>query len=174
MKLPKILKHGLEGQVLKLRAEGLTQTEIAERTTETTGISITQAAVSRFFADYAPLLPHSREQLKEGVNAMMDRVSQLKQLNSQLLEDLKQLRSEGDMRTGASYYNQLHKNIELQARLLGEFTDASTTVNIINNPQIVQLSQVILEEVDDATKQRIVKRLEAVIGGGDGNRKLEG
>ncbi|MHC1602097.1 MAG: hypothetical protein ACXQS4_02580, partial [Methermicoccaceae archaeon] len=85
MKTSKIIEHGLEGHVLKLRAKGLAQREIAKEITETTGIPITQSVVSRYLSNYAPRLQYREEQIQEGLNAGLDKIDQLKQINIQLL-----------------------------------------------------------------------------------------
>ena len=169
MTTPKIILYGLEGEALKLRAQGLSQSEIARRLSEQCGAPISQPHVSRFFSNYAPIIMKERGLLKEGIIASENKVEQLKQINQQLLEDLRNLRDNGDMKTASSYYNQLHKNIELQAKLLGDMAP-DININIINNPRIMQLTQIILEEVDEATRQRIIAKLEAIDGGADGSK----
>ncbi|MHC1597240.1 MAG: hypothetical protein ACXQT3_02875 [Methermicoccaceae archaeon] len=47
-------------------------------------------------------------------------------------------------------------------------TIETANIQIMHNPQVLQLTQIILEEVDEDTRRRIIRRLEAIEGGADG------
>lgn len=72
----------------------------------------------------------------------------LRALAGAMMEDLRAVRERGDFRTAASYYRALHDNVQLQQRL-----------SPLDTPTIMHVVHIILEEVDDATRERIIQRL---------------
>lgn len=76
----------------------------------------------------------------------------LRTLAGAMMEDLRAVREQGDFRTAASYYRALHDNVQLRQRLSPQHT-----------PLIIQVVRIILEEVDDATRERIIRRLASII-----------
>lgn len=104
---------------------------------------VSEAAVRRHGANHLPAqLAKAQEQ--EDVREALDVVKQLRAINSASLNILKEAREQGRAGTALGAIDRIHKQIELQAKLLGELDD-SPTVNVLISPQWIEIRTVLLE-----------------------------
>jgi DNA-binding MarR family transcriptional regulator len=59
------------------------------------------------------------------------------------------------------------KSIELMARMTGQWRGPSTQVNLLMNPEFIQLKETILAELDPADRARLSLKLNALADKGD-------
>jgi hypothetical protein len=92
--------------------------------------SVTASALFRHKRDHLPghLLKAAEE---EDLAQAIDVVRQLKAINAACLEILQKSRADGKHSISLRAVDRIHKQIELQARLLGELQDAGPQVNVL-------------------------------------------
>ncbi|MCP4545449.1 MAG: hypothetical protein GY835_03145, partial [bacterium] len=71
------------------------------------------------------------------------------------LEVLKRARADGKDSTLLRAVDRIHKQIELQARLLGEIQEAQTTVNVAVLPEWHGIRQVVIEALHPYPEARL-------------------
>ena len=126
---------------------------------------VSEAAVRRHAGNHLPAkLVLVRE--AEDVREALDVVKQLKAINAASLHILKEAREQGKQGTALAAIDRIHKQIELQAKLLGEL-DERPVVNVLVSPQWLQLRTTIITALD-AHPQARESVLRAVEGAGGG------
>ncbi len=130
---------------------------------------------SRFGTSTTALQRHRSEHLpakllkareKEDVREALDVVKQLKAINATSLGILQEARAEGEPDRALRAVDRIHKQIELQAKLLGEL-DESPRVNVLVSPEWLELRTVIvgaLEPYPDA-RGSVLRALEGTGNG---------
>ncbi len=98
---------------------------------------VSEDALSRHKRDHLPAVL-VKAQEEEDVRAALDVVRQLRTINGAALTVLKEARDAGDGDLALKAIDRIHRQIELQAKLLGEL-DERPTVNIIVSPAWIAL-----------------------------------
>ena len=100
------------------------------------------------------------------VREALDVVRQLKAINAASWSVLQDARNTGERNTVLRAVDRVQRQIELQAKLLGDLDDRPQ-INFINSPQYIQLQTVIVEalEAHPEARSAVVHALERV---GDG------
>lgn len=99
------------------------------------GVSIT--ALSRHKSDHLPARLVKAQEATD-IRAALDVVAQLRVINGAALSVLKDARDAGDGELMLKAIDRVYRQIELQARLIGEL-DAGGTVNVFVSPQWVEV-----------------------------------
>ncbi len=115
--------------------------------------SVSKDALSRHAKEHLPdrLL---KAQEHEDVREALDVLAQLKSINEASLAILDEARTEGKPDTALRAVDRIHRQVELQAKLLGELKEAPA-VNIVVSPEWLELRAVIvgaLEPFPDVQK----------------------
>ena len=103
---------------------------------------VSEAAVRRHKGNHLPaklLLAHQEEDVREA----LDVVRQLKAINAASLHILKEARDQGKPSTALQAIDRIQRQIELQAKLLGEL-DERPVVNLNVSPEWLELRAVIV------------------------------
>ena len=85
----------------------------------------------------------------------IDIIQQLRVVNAATLEVVKKARADGKDSTLLRAVDRIHKQIELQARLLGEIQEAQTTVNVAVLPEWHGIRQVVIEALHPYPEARL-------------------
>ncbi len=128
--------------------------------------SLSREAIKRHGENHLPeTLTKAAEQ--EDVREALDVVKQLKAINGASLSILREARKEGDPGTALKAVDRIQKQIELQAKLLGEL-DERPQVNVLVSAEWIELRAVIVGALEPYPEAResIVRALE---GAGSGN-----
>lgn len=92
--------------------------------------SVSLGALSRHYNEHLPAhLVKAKEEAD--IAHAIDVVEQLKAINSVCLRILKNARDSGEDRLALSAVDRIYRQIELQAKLLGELQAQQTTVNVL-------------------------------------------
>lgn len=81
------------------------------------------------------LVQHRAETRAKEVGQAIDVVRQLQAINSACLEVLQKSRTDGKHALSLQAVDRIHRQIELQAKLLGELQDAGPQVNVLIAPE---------------------------------------
>ena len=127
--------------------------------------SLSEASIRRHKANHLPARV-ARAQEAEDVREALDVVRQLKAINAASLHILKEAREQGRQGTALAAIDRIHKQIELQAKLLGELDDRPQ-VNILVSPQWLELRATIVTALERHPQAR-ESVLRAVDGAGSG------
>jgi serine phosphatase RsbU (regulator of sigma subunit) len=127
--------------------------------------SLSEASIRRHKANHLPARV-ARAQEAEDVREALDVVRQLKAINAASLHILKEAREQGKQGTALAAIDRIHKQIELQAKLLGELDDRPQ-VNVLVSPQWLELRTTIITALDHHPQAR-ESVLRAVDGAGSG------
>ncbi len=103
---------------------------------------VSEAAVRRHKVNHLPAklaLAHQEEDVREA----LDVVRQLKAINATSLHILKEARDQGKLSTALQAIDRIQRQIELQAKLLGEL-DERPVVNLNLSPEWLELRAVIV------------------------------
>ena len=154
-----ICGHAARTEIDKALAGGASNRSLASL------YDVSEAAVRRHAGNHLPAkLVLVRE--AEDVREALDVVKQLKAINAASLHILKEAREQGKQGTALAAIDRIHKQIELQAKLLGEL-DERPVVNVLVSPQWLQLRTTIITALD-AHPQARESVLRAVEGAGNG------
>ncbi len=127
--------------------------------------SLSEASIRRHKANHLPARV-ARAQEAEDVREALDVVRQLKAINAASLRILKEAREQGKQGTALAAIDRIHKQIELQAKLLGELDDRPQ-VNVLVSPQWLELRATIVTALERHPQAR-ESVLRAVDGAGSG------
>jgi len=101
MAINRIIKLGLEEEANKLKAQGLSDYQIAERLSEMAGSKITQSTVWRYFNRNTDSVVNRIKQREEiitkAINGRLDTVQQLITINEETIKILKEAKAAGDL-----------------------------------------------------------------------------
>ncbi len=103
---------------------------------------VSEAAVRRHKGNHLPaklVMAHQEEDVREA----LDVVRQLKAINAASLHILKEARDQGKPSTALQAIDRIQRQIELQAKLLGEL-DERPVVNVLISPEWIELRAVIV------------------------------
>lgn len=132
MAINKIIKLNLEEQANKLKAQGLSDYKIAEELSKIAGVKITRSTVYRYFSsNHDPVVNRIKQReeiVTKAVNGRIDAVQQLIAINNETLRILEEAKAAGDLKTALKAIERIEKQLELQAKLLGDIQEAPTTI----------------------------------------------
>lgn len=96
--------------------------------------SVTKSALHRHKQDHLPA--HlAKAKNEETVGQALDVLRQLKAINAACLEILQKSRADGKHSISLGAVDRIHRQIELQAKLLGELQEAAPQVNVLIAPE---------------------------------------
>jgi len=134
MAINKIIKLNLEEEANKLKAQGLSDYKIAEELSKIAGVKITRSTVYRYFSsNHDPVVQHVKQReeiVTKAINGRIDAVQQLIAINSETLTILEEAKAAGDLKTALKAIERIEKQLELQAKLLGDIKEGPTAVVI--------------------------------------------
>ena len=96
-----------------------------------------------------------REQEAKDTREAFDIIQQLRAVNAATLEVVKKARAGGQDSTLLRAVDRIHRQIEIQARLLGEIQEAQTTVNVAVLPEWHGIRQVVIEALHPYPEARL-------------------
>jgi len=103
---------------------------------------VSEAAMRRHKGSHLPARVAKAQEV-EDVREALDVIKQLKAINAASLNILKEAREQGKQGTALAAIDRIHRQIELQAKLVGELDD-SPVVNIIISAEWIALRAVIV------------------------------
>jgi len=106
-------------------------------------------------AEAMKVVGHQQELKEEDHREAIDIIQQLRVVNAATLEVVKKARADGKDSTLLRAVDRIHKQIELQARLLGEIQEAQTTVNVAVLPEWHGIRQVVIEALNPFPEARL-------------------
>jgi len=159
---------GLEEEANKLKAQGLSDYEIAEQLSKLAGVKITQSTVWRYFnsnRDAVLIRIKQREDIVEkAINHRFDRLEQLTQINRIAWEMLNKALKENNIRLIKSFLREIREQIELQAKILGDISD-QPVINIHINNEFIQFRKIVIETICDDCRARLEQKLQQLAEG---------
>ena len=108
----------------------------------------------------------ARVRHEEEHDIALDVVEQLKAINSASLAILEEARDAGELGLALKAIDRIHRQVELQAKLLGEL-DERAAVNVTLSPQWLELRAVIVGALETHPEARKAV-LRAIEGAGNG------
>jgi predicted transcriptional regulator len=168
MAINRIIKLGLEEEANSLKAQGLSDYQIAKELSERSGEKITQSTVWRYFNKNNDVVLNrikDREEIvTKSINTRLDTVQQLISINEDTKLILQEAKLSGDLRTALKAIERIEKQLELQAKLLGDISDQPiVNISFIQN-QFTEFKQLILEVMCDECRGRLSTKLREVVG----------
>ena len=137
----KILRWGLEKRAIALRAEERSNSEIARMLTKECGREISRMSIDRYFKGVPAAVGESlvkREELRaKEASIHLDVIGQLTHINTETLSILKEAKAARDHKTALLAIQRVEKQLELQAKLLGDIDDS---------PKVVAIREVYINE----------------------------
>ena len=112
-----------------------------------------RSALVRHQAEHLPAAMLKGEEARQEAHAL-DVVKQLRAINGATLAILRESREARDNHTALKAIDRVQKQIELQAKLLGELNEG-TTVNVLVSPEWLQVRTVILQALDPYPQARL-------------------
>jgi len=125
----KIVKLGLEEKVHELRNQGLGYEAISNVIAKEYNVKISHMSIKRYF-ESVEIKPQTPKVRKKIANGKLNTISQLFMINKETLEILEEAKVAGDLKTALKAIERVEKQLELQAKLLGDIKDAPTTIVI--------------------------------------------
>lgn len=141
-----VCKHPKRREIDKAIVAGAALRDIAGR------FDLTKSSVERHKADDLPqvLVEAAKEEDKRHA---IDIYQQLKAINGACLSILKQAREEGANVTALQAVDRLHRQIELQARLLGDLDDRPQ-INILMSPVWITIRAALMDALHEFPSAR--------------------
>ena len=137
----KIQRWGLEKRAVALRAEERSNSEIARVLTKECGREVSRMSVDRFFKSTQAAIGEAivkREDLQAKEAAIhLDVIGQLTHINTETLAILKEAKAARDHKTALLAIQRVEKQLELQAKLLGDIDDS---------PRVVAIREIVINE----------------------------
>jgi hypothetical protein len=127
--------------------------------------NISKDAIARHKSDHLPPAMVKAAEVEDVAHAL-DVVQQLKAINVAALHVLKEARTAGDGALALKAIDRIQRQIELQAKLLGDL-DERSTVNILVSPEWVAVQAVLFDALRSFPEARIVAS-EALAAVGEG------
>jgi len=153
-----------------LLAGEISQREIADR------FGLSQGAVSRHYRNHLPKVVAKAEEAArvevamrheiEDLEHAIDVVQQLREINSASRDVLNEARDAGDGDLALKAVDRVHRQIELQAKLIGEL-DEGPSFNVVLSPRWIEIRTAIMDAVAGLpeAKARIGAAMERLEGG---------
>ena len=168
MKVNRIVKLGLEQTAHELKTQGLSDAEIAQKLSEIAGEEISRYTVLRYFkSNKDPAIQRAKQReeiVSRALNSRLDVVEQLNRINQTVWQLADQALSTGDSKTALKSLSEIRRQIELQAKLLGDLPDQQVQVNIDFRNQFLKFEQnlanLVLEELCYDCRRRVAERIE--------------
>lgn len=146
-----ICQHQRREEIDTLLVSGVPYRNIVEH------YHVSKPALSRHASEHIPATISQAQDARDAAHAL-DIVQQLKLVNTAALAVLTSARASGDHALVLRATDRVLKQVELQAKLLGELGDTSVTataeVNILVNPGWVQLRTIILQALEPYPEAR--------------------
>ena len=115
--------------------------------------SVTKSALHRHKQDHlASHLVKAKEQ--ESIDQAIDVVRQLKAINVACLEILQKSRAEGKPSISLGAVDRIHRQLELQAKLLGELRETAPQVNVLVAPEWHEVRVTVLQALQSFPEAR--------------------
>jgi hypothetical protein len=155
-----VCSHPKRGEIDAALVRGVSSYELETNYSELTRSSIERHATNGHIP--AKLL---KAQEREDVRQALDVVQQLKAVNSASWGVLQQARQAGEPNLVLRAVDRVQKQLELQAKLLGDL-DERPVINILNNPQFVQVQAAVVQALEHHPEAResVVRALDGVEG----------
>ncbi len=152
-------EHPKRGAIDRALAAGASNRSLASL------YDVSEASVRRHRSKHLPARV-AKAQEEEDVREALDVVKQLKAINAASLHILKEAREQGKQGTALGAIDRIHKQIELQAKLLGELDDRPQ-INVLVSPEWLELRATIVTALAPHPDAR-ESVLRAVEGAGNG------
>ena len=123
------------------------------RSTVAQSYGLSERSVGRHEAEHLPAAMVKGEEARQEAHAF-DVVKQLRAINGATLQILKESRETRDNDMALKAIDRVQKQIELQAKLLGELNEG-TTVNVLVSPEWLQVRTIILQALDPFPDARL-------------------
>lgn len=107
-----------------------------------------RAFESRETRQAVELVQHRAEERAKDIGQAIDVVRQLQAINSACLEVLQKARTDGKHALSLQAVDRIHKQIELQAKLLGDLQDSGPQVNVLIAPEWHEVRVVVLRALE--------------------------
>ena len=137
----KLVLYGLEERAKKLKEEKVPDCETARILTEESGKRIIQMNVCRYWQsqrkEMKEIISKRQDLQAKTTEKYLDSISQLSFINEETLAILKGAKKTQDFRIALKSIERVEKQLELQARLLGDIREQPSQV-VINVMQVTQ------------------------------------
>ena len=137
----KIQRWGLEKRAVELRAEERNNSDIARVLTKECGREVSRMSVDRYFKSVNAAVGEAivkREDLQaQQATIHLDVIGQLTHINTETLAILKDAKAARDHKTALLAIQRVEKQLELQAKLLGDIDDS---------PRVLAIKEIIINE----------------------------
>lgn len=154
-----VCTHDKRQEIDKALVTGATHREVSER------FRLSPSAVYRHKTGHLParlkrafeaqetrkaveLVQHRAEERAKDVGQAIDVVRQLQAINSACLEVLQKARTDGKHALSLQAVDRIHRQIELQAKLLGELQDSGPQVNVLIAPEWHEVRVVVFRALE--------------------------
>ncbi len=170
MKVNRIVKFGLEEIAHQLKVQGLSDSEIARELSKLAGEEISRYTVLRYFkSNKDPIIQRAKQReeiVSRAINSRLDVIEQLNRINQTVWQLANKALESGDSRTALQSLSEIRKQIELQAKLLGDLPDQQIKVDIEFKNQILKFEQnlinFVLEELCYECRRRLERRINEI------------
>ena len=170
MKVNRIVKFGLEEIAHQLKVQGLSESEIARELSKLAGEEISRYTVLRYFkSNKDPIIQRAKQReeiVSRAINSRLDVIEQLNRINQTVWQLANKALESGDSRTALQSLSEIRKQIELQAKLLGDLPDQQIKVDIEFKNQILKfernLINFVLEELCYECRRRLERRINEI------------
>jgi|Deesub1362A_J573_1020465.scaffolds.fasta_scaffold01674_6 predicted transcriptional regulator len=168
MAINRIIKLGLEEEANALKSQGMSDYQIAKELSERSGQRITQSTVWRYFnKNKDPVINRIKQRegiLTKAVNGRINSLEQLITINEETITILQEAKIAGELRTALKAIERIEKQLELQAKLLGDISNQPIiNINLIQN-QFNEFKQLILEVMCSECRSKLETKLHQIMG----------
>jgi len=157
----------LAKEAAKMRGQGLSYREIAEKLSNESGFNISHMAVKRMLVRLGNPLPYllgAQEAQKQEMEDFLDTVKQLKKINKKAWKILRVLEQTRDYNSAIKYIKEIRDQLEFENKLIGRISDTPT--NVTQNIDIKSITlniDNILRYLEKHKYIKIIKMPEAAI-----------
>ncbi|RLI71599.1 hypothetical protein DRP05_12790 [Archaeoglobales archaeon] len=170
MKVNRIVKLGLEETAHQLKTQGLSDSEIARELSKLAGEEISRYTVLRYFkSNKDPIIQKAKQReeiVSRAINNRLDVVEQLNRINQTVWQLANKALESGDSKTALQSLSEIRRQIELQAKLLGDLPDQQIKVDVEFKNQILKFEQnlinFVLEELCYDCRRRLERRIDEI------------
>jgi len=131
MAINKIIKYGLEEEANSLKLQGLSYAQIAKELSEQSGKQISKQNVYNYFKqNNDPVVKNVKQReeiVTKAINGRLDTIQQLLEINRETYQILQEVKASGDHKTALKAIERIEKQLELQAKLIGDIKEGPVT-----------------------------------------------